>query len=243
MIEFRPLADGEPSLSYSPLLRGVLKTFAYAEEHGSIGLTPSKAFKRNFVHWAAREFDWPGHSEAELFAVNKVLNEQDFLPLVELHFLLTTLRLGRHYKGQFRMTKAGSTLSGQPGRLFGILTPFYLFEIDHAWAARGATDLLPGNWDMYLNIINIEATDGVTGHRLREVLFGPPAPAPWPVFDEVMSNLCLQVLRPLIWAGLLQKTQPDDTRSWQDAVFTRTPLWKAALQLETDSLVRPATRH
>lgn len=53
VIEFRSLADDEPSLSYSPLLRGFLKTFAYVAEHGGIGLTASKAFKRNFVHWAS----------------------------------------------------------------------------------------------------------------------------------------------------------------------------------------------
>lgn len=132
MIEFRSLADDEPALSFSPLLRGVLKTFAYVQEHGSIGLTPSKAFKRNFVHWAAAEFDWPGHSEADLFAVNKVLNEHDFMPLGDIHFLLTTLKMGRHYKGNFKLTKSGAELAHQPGRLFGIITPFYLFEIDHS---------------------------------------------------------------------------------------------------------------
>jgi hypothetical protein len=132
MIEFRHISDDEPALAFSPLLRGFLKTFDYLSEHGSIGLTTSKGFKRNFVHWAASQFDWPGLSEADLFAVNKVLNEQDFMPLVDIHFLLTTLRMGRHYKGQFKLTKAGSELGAQPGRLFGIITPFYLFEIDHA---------------------------------------------------------------------------------------------------------------
>ena len=44
----------------------------------------------------------------ELFSVNKVLNEYDFLPPHELvHFLLIELKLGRHYKGQFKVTKRG----------------------------------------------------------------------------------------------------------------------------------------
>ena len=45
-----------------------------------------------FVHWAAAEFDWPGHTEADLFAVNKVLNEPDFAPLMVLHDLSMAAR-------------------------------------------------------------------------------------------------------------------------------------------------------
>ena len=243
MIEFRSLADDEPSLSYSPLLRGILKTFTYVEENGSIGLTPSNAFKRNFVHWAAREFDWPGHTEADLFAVNKVLNEQDFMPLVDIHFLLTTLKMGRHYKGQFKLTKAGTEVRQHPGRLFGIITPFYLFEIDHTGWSRTPNHVLPGNWDLFLNVLNVETEDGAAGAHLRQILFGEPEPSPFPRYDEMMGSLYTQVLRPLIWTGLLQETRPAKSFRSQESVFTKTPLWKAALKLETDPLVKPATRH
>ena len=41
----------------------------------------------------------------ELFRVNKVLNEYDFVPLELLHFLLIERKLGRHYKGAFKLTK------------------------------------------------------------------------------------------------------------------------------------------
>ena len=36
MIELRPLADDEPALAFSPLLRGFRKTFAYLGEHGMV---------------------------------------------------------------------------------------------------------------------------------------------------------------------------------------------------------------
>jgi hypothetical protein len=74
VIALREVDDADPALAVSPLVRGIEKTLAWIGEHGGIPLTPSKAFKRVFVHWAAAEFDWPGHSEAVLFAVNKVLN-------------------------------------------------------------------------------------------------------------------------------------------------------------------------
>ncbi len=93
MIEFRMLADDNPDLAHSPLLRGALLTLHYAQEHGSIGLTQTKAFKRTFVHWAVENFDWPGKSAEEMFRYNKVINEFEFPPLELLHFLLVSLRL------------------------------------------------------------------------------------------------------------------------------------------------------
>lgn len=85
MIEFRTLADDHPDLAHSPLLRGALLTLQYAQKHGSIGFTKTKAFKRVFVHWAVKHFDWPGSSAEEMFRYNKVINEYEFPPLVFPH--------------------------------------------------------------------------------------------------------------------------------------------------------------
>lgn len=63
MIEFHTLADEHPNLAHSPLLRCALLTLHYAQKHGSIGLTKTKAFKRVFVHWAVENFDWPGKAQ------------------------------------------------------------------------------------------------------------------------------------------------------------------------------------
>jgi hypothetical protein len=240
MIKFRSISDTDPALAHSPIVRAAEKTFAYIDEHGPIGLTPSKAFKRVFVHWAAAEFDWPGYSEADLFAVNKVLNELDFPPLMDLHDLMIALKIGRHFKGQFRLTKAGQSLVGQPGRVFGILTPFFLFELDHVWSPR-PEDQLMGNWDIFLNVLNVETEDGATGGDIRRALYGEPDPATG--FDQVLSNFYIQVLRPLCWAGLLHEYQASGEFRTEQRLFTKTPLWRAALSLDTDNMVRPAIRH
>ena len=57
MIVVRPLSDDHPDLAHSPLLRAALLTLQYAQDHGTIGLTKTKAFKRVFVHWAASNRD------------------------------------------------------------------------------------------------------------------------------------------------------------------------------------------
>jgi hypothetical protein len=241
MIEFLDIDDANPALALSPIVRGLEKTFAYLGEHGLIGLTPSKAFKRVFVHWAAREFEWPGHTEADLFAVNKVLNEMDFGPLVDLHYVMIALKIGRHYKGEFKLSKAGQTLVGHPGKIFGIVTPFHLFEVNHARFSRFDDEQTLRNWDVFLNVLNVDTENGATGADLRRVLFGPPGPERH--FDDILSSFYIQVLRPLCWAGLLHIDRAKGHMSTERSVFTKTPLWKVSLRLRTDGLVQPATRH
>lgn len=50
-----------------------------------------------------------------MFRYNKVTNEYEFPPLEVLHYLLVTLRLGRHFKDEFRLTKRGAELAQVPG--------------------------------------------------------------------------------------------------------------------------------
>ena len=110
MISIDHVPDDEPPLDTSPLFRGVLKTAAYIDANGGIGLTKCGAFQPQFVRWAAASFDSPGYSEEELFKLNKVLDEIDFPPVGDIHAPLAGLRLARRRKGMFLLTKAGRDL-------------------------------------------------------------------------------------------------------------------------------------
>jgi hypothetical protein len=141
----------------------------------------------------------------------------------------------------FKSCKWTETRTGHPGRIFGIVTPFYLFEVNHARFSRFDGEPILGNWDVFLNVLNVETEDGATGAKLRQVLFGEPNPGDR--FDQVLSSLYIQVLRPLCWTGLLEENRAKGLlRTWE-SMFTKTPLWRTALRLETDSMVRLATRH
>lgn len=237
---FRELSDAHPALVHSPMVRGLTDTFSYFAETGPIGLTPSGAFKRVFVQWAAEAFDWPGYRPADLYAVNKVLNEWDFFPLAELHEIMLALKVGRHFKGDFRLTPFGKTFVGQPGRLFGLVAPFYLFRVDHARHSRLNEERLLGSWEIFLNVINVEAEGGTIAERLREALYGPPAAGPR--YDPIAGQLYVEVLRPLCWLGLLQVVGEERMAS-RDNVYAKTPLWRAALRLDTDASLRPIVKH
>lgn len=231
---FKILPDDDPVLLTSPLIRGVLKTAEYIAVNGGIGLTKSGAFNRKFVHWAAAEFDWPGYPEKELFRMNKVLNEWDFPPVSDIHDLLKGFKFGRHYKGKFLLTKAGKDLIAHPGRMFAELAPNYLFRLDHGSHLQ-AEDGLLGNWDIFLNVINVEADHGTSRSALRKALYGEPDPSGFS-YDRVSSTLYVSVVRPLCWAGLLQETDPH--RSLSDQKLTKTELWRRVLRLETDRHLR-----
>ena len=170
-----------------------------------------------------------------MFRYNRVINEFEFPQLEVLHQLLITLRLGRHFKGEFRPTKRGAELGQAPGRLFAELIPFFVLKIDHASYAR--FDERPfGKWDVWMNVINAEVDHGTTERALFAAFYGEEHDwdnAGW----REMAAFCSCVLRPLEWAGLLVQTREARDGKHLHHVF-KTPLWRSAMRLDTDNLLQ-----
>ena len=223
-------------MALSPMLRGMVLTLRYADEHDGIGLTKSDAMNRKFVHWAAAAFDWPGHTPEELFIVNKVLNEDDLFPLWPVRNLLHHLKLIRRYKGTLRVTALGRSLAAEPERFFDLVAPIYLYRFVHDEYMRDDEDHgVLGNWHIFLNLINIEARRGCKSARLIEVLYGMTDNENYdPHYSSVSSTLRINVLRPLCWLGLLSE-ETDGKRMFKDSTYHKTALWMASLKLESDN--------
>jgi hypothetical protein len=173
-----------------------------------------------------------------MFRFSKVINEYEFPPLEVLHYLLISLRLGRHYKGEFRLTKRGVVLANAPGRLFAELIPYFVLRIDHASYARFEERPF-GKWDVWMNVINVEADHGTTEAALFEAFYGEPKDwhtAGW----REMAAFSSCVLRPLEWAGLLVQTPEVRNGKHIHHVF-KTPLWRSAMTLDTDEMLQPMT--
>lgn len=235
------LPDNDLPLSHALILKAALLTIGYIEENGPIGLTPTKALKRYFVAWAAEAFDWPAYTVEYLYAVNKVLNEHDFPPLVILHEVLLSAKLARHFKGTLRLTDLARQLKSEPARLWMLLTTHLLFVVDHGPYTRSDEPLF-GNWDIFLNVINIEAQVAVTEEQLCSVLYGGEEEDIRRRDFKLTASLYVHVLRPLCWAGLLNEHRTGTCLNRRD-FYTKTPLWPAALKLETDRHLLPVTRH
>lgn len=216
MIEFRAPAPNTAELMLSSLHRAAVLMLQYLQESGPIDLTPSKALKRYFVTWAADAFDWPGYTTRDLYALNKVLNEHDFPPLVVLHDLVLVAKLARHRKGQLHLTKMGKDLLAHPGSLWLVLA-------EHLLLSAGQDDYLDVEWVSVLHALNIAAHEGTTDKEFCSRHLG---------MDDTDYRLkplvYVHVLRPLCWLGLLDETRPTHSERF----FTKTALWPLVLTFE-----------
>lgn len=241
MLPFNEIGDDDAALAHSPVLRAALLTFEFIETKGQIELTKGKALKRYFVTWAAEAFAWPHFTADDLYAVNRVLNEEDFPPLVMLHDLLLSTKLARHYRGTLRMTALAQELRSKPAELWRFLANHLLFVMDHTQYTR-FDHAFAGDWLTYLDVINVEAGIGFTEARLCSVLYGGSETRFRGVDYEYVLALYAHVLRPLCWAGLLSE-QRQGRGLEQVRLFVKTPLWAAALRLPSDERVNEPIRH
>jgi hypothetical protein len=241
MIFLRPISDPSAAMRHSPMLRAVCLTFDYVTENGPIGLTTTRALKRYFVEWAAKAFEWPFYTAKDLYALNKVLNECDFPPLALTHDLLLSTKLARHKNGALHLTRLGRKLRDDPTAMWALLAERFLFATDHSGYTRFG-DRLIGNWDVFLNVINVEAQLGVSEDRLCHVLYGPSESHDGHDAIRVKAALFIHVLRPLCWMGLLEEVR-SGTGLKQEEHYFKTGIWREAFKLDTDSQLALVTEH
>lgn len=243
-VDFQTLDDSDPLLGGSRLLDAMQKAIGFAQKNDGIGLTKSKAFNRKFATWAAENFNWPEYSADRLLRIQKVLNEEDVIPVLVLHELVISMKLGRHSKGKCRFNRKAEALAQTPGVLQAALTRGFLFEFDHSRLQRFPF-VAPGNWDIWLNVINVEAHGGVSEASLLKTLYGVEySGAGDREFWDHASFLMWHVLKPLSWLGYLEATELDGRHSPSGrTIYTKTPLWQRTFRLDTDDELRPVVLH
>jgi hypothetical protein len=223
----------EADLLSSPLCANAMKLMMYAHETGGIPLTKSGAFNRKFVHWAAVEFDWKDYTADRLYQVNKVLNEDDFLPLMVMHDLLGMAKIGRHYKGKFVLTPKGRKLIGDHGQLQQILFQTLLYEYNLGNLDRIPDDNHP-DWEIYMGVIDQEVQDWVTIGHMRNVFYGMETEKGDVYSPEFRAAMwfSLRVVRPLVWLGLLESETRDFRSPIYETKIRKTPLWSKWLRFD-----------
>ncbi len=129
-----------------------------------------------------------------------------------------------------------SWLAQAPGRLFAELIPFFVLNLDHAAYARFEGRPF-GKWDVWMNVINVEADHGTTERVLFAAFYGQEHDRDNAGWRE-MAAFSSCVLHPLEWAGLLAQTREERVGRHVHHVF-KTPLWRSALKLDTDDMLQP----
>ncbi len=218
---------GAADLAASPMCANGMKLLIYARDNEGITLTKSGGFFRKFVTWAAHEFAWPEHGPEKLFAVNKVLNEQDFFPLAVMHSLLLTTRLIHHYKGKAVLTKAGRAIIGDYGELQALLFDTYFATLDLSQYERFPIEYEDADLRHYLGIVQNRLDDWV----VLADLAGWCLPLDMITMSRIdpVTDACFHLIscliRPLIWMGLLERMPEQDRARIEQRHYRKTTLF------------------
>ena len=226
---FRCLPIEEPTLALSHVLRATLLTFEFIETHGPIELTPELAFHSQFVAWASEAFDWPHFSARTSHGVVRLLDDEEFLPLVVVHDLLIATSFIQRDQGLLRMTPRALELRSKPNELWFFLVNNLLFLTDHNKYAQG-DGAFTGDWAKYMIVLNNMPEAGLSDTRLCAMIYGGGEARFRNDDHEYVQALYVHVLQPLAWAGLLTEERNGHGAD-RVCSFTRTPLWAAALQV------------
>lgn len=223
----------EQELQASSICISAMKLLRYAEQHGGIQITKLGNFYRKCVEWAAEEFQWPGYEPAELYAVNKVLNEPDFPPLFLIHEILLNTRLIRHFKGKAKLTKAGTGMIGCYGDLQMILTEYMLRS---PIGNDPQANALFWNLEHFMRVIGDQLGDWTTVADFSERIIPMDL---FPSRGSISSRFeaCLfvahEIVRPMNWLGLVDDghlKQKSHIRL-EERLIRKTPLFDRFVRL------------
>lgn len=184
-----------------------MKLLQLAGKNGGIDLTKSGFFNRKSVVWAAEEFQWSGYEPAQLYQVNKVLNEQDFPPLSVMHDLMLLGRLIRHSKGKVILTSSGKAMLGNFGRLQALLFETYFTSYDFEASQRFPSYIEHDDYRHFLGVVANRLGDWATlvdfAHWCLPVPLIPSTRGR-PEF-EASLHMRSNLVRPLRWLGLMEE--------------------------------------
>jgi len=79
-------------------------------------LTATGNLARSVVEEMRQSFEWPGHDKASAFALHKVVNEPDFMPLFFIRTTMQKAGLLQRRKGKLLPTNSGRELIAQVNR-------------------------------------------------------------------------------------------------------------------------------
>jgi hypothetical protein len=166
------------------------------------------------------------HDKANAFALHKVVNEPDFMPLF---FIRTTMRkagLLQRRKGKLLPTKSGRELftQGQQGSLQAILFHIACWRLDLSYFGRG----LLGSWpqsDMGVVLwsLSTAASDWRTPEKLSRLCTIPTqAVLENTDWDRGAIAFESRILQLLVWFGLHKRR----TESYPGPVLSETYLYR-----------------
>jgi hypothetical protein len=181
------------------------------EEEGGAKLTATGNISRKFVARMVEEFRWPDHEKEVIYSLNKVVNEEDFLPLHYLHVVMKEAGLVRKYKGLLKPSRLGRAMldDGAAGELMGLLFTTTFEKLNASYLDRIPIRSWPQEQaGLTLYLLSQAAAEwtrpGVLMRRVAiptlEVINAP--------YDFPEFAFSGRILRYLVWFGLMEMRPP-----------------------------------
>jgi hypothetical protein len=193
-------------------------------------LTAKGNLNRKFVELLLDSLQWQGCDAAEIRAVYKTVNEQDFTPAMYLHAVFRLAGLVRSEKGRLKLTKVAQTLlpKEQAGRLQALLFRTTFAKYNLAYLDRfDMPDVFAPQISLILYLIGQFCTDWhEPGALMRSVTF-PTNELTEPKYPGLPAAAFeARVLRYLCWFGLMEKTRGAANDDWgQPRLYRKTGLY------------------
>jgi hypothetical protein len=191
----------------SALARNTLILLRQAIERGGLPLTATGNLSRAVVAEMCELIEWPGYDQADAFRLHKVINEPDFLPLHIVRLLAEAAKLMRTQRGKLLVTPLGKSMlsEARQGSLQAILFHLAFWHMDLGYFGRG----LLGSWPqtdigIVLWSLSVSAGDWQTSEKLTRLCTVPEPAILSGTWDRSAYAMEAQILRPLLWFGLLE---------------------------------------
>ena len=235
-------------IARSAVARNALILLHMASAGLGLKMTATGNLSRNVVAEMCDLFTWPGFDKAEAFRLHKVINEPDFLPLFFVRHIVETAGLVRPHKGYLKITPNGRQVLEHPGRqaLQALLFHVAFWRLDLEYLSRGSHHGWPQrDFGIVLWSLSIAANDWQASPRLTRICAVPIADVLEARWDTGTSAMEAQILRPLLWFGLLDHRKEDvpGSRFAASHFYRKSPLFDRFLSFDIKLEAADGARH
>ncbi|MBT3358554.1 MAG: hypothetical protein HN403_02870 [Rhodospirillales bacterium] len=200
------LTDEE--LKSSPIGRNAKAFLDKTAQPSGLKLTATGNLSRAAVADMIDVFNWPDFYKDNHLRLNKVINEPDFLPLFFIRHIAQFAKLVHRRKGHMKTTAAGRTMIEHPEALQAVLFHTAFWHMDLGDLGRGLHGGWPhGDIGIVLWSLSVAANDWQSRERLCRLCTVPIKGVLDATWDTGSLAMEANVLRPLLWFGLLELKQ------------------------------------
>jgi len=234
----------ETEVSRSAVARTARILLQRAIETGGLKLTATGNLSRGVVAEMIEVIEWPDLDRDELFALHRVINEPDFLPVRFVRVLLQGTKLVRVQRDKLTQTRLGKEMLApeRQGALQALLFLIALWHLNIGYFDRNPIEAWPQtHTGVVLWSLSVSATDWMDRKTLTRLCTVPVERVMGSDWDLGSFAMDSRILRPLTWFGLLDHRRETTADRREQRFYRKTALFDRFVKFNVH--LEGATRH